>query len=449
MAENPLFDLDIEALDEAAEGQSLSIVGGQGPSPNKRNGAQATPTPNKRRRRSSLLTGVVAAQMKEELEDELAAGALGELEENSYEADDQVDKHCHGCGRSCLSGVSWTNPGEPLHWGLPNRRGLWCRDCFTVWRLRFAPRFKLITMPTYFHNKSPVLTEFELGLVSFISLRREGSERITEQRLNDRMEMITWVLQAFGLPLHAFMVVPISEVTNVSSPSQLVTVKVNGSLQVGAMMPQAAIGSAIGIPRPVNEYCVALKSRGVLLSNEASDSTRVADLCGAQSSAIAVLTHRIDSEPAMSDMTKSEKKASNMVKTSIAAAALLLHSFASADWEDLKEASFSKPMQSLIDAKMEAAHEQLEVYIKEAEAWHTAFGALKLFVKRYREAGTGVQQQPGISIQMAGAGKCANEQTFDLVGPNMHGLGVHSNVSLPGRVRGIPCAMAQTGNSNT
>eukprot|EP00959_Pyramimonas_sp_CCMP1952_P350546 7344402-Pyramimonas_sp.AAC.1 len=37
------------------------------------------------------------------------------------------DKICNGCRRSRLHGVCYVTL-EPLHWGLPDGRGSWCKD---------------------------------------------------------------------------------------------------------------------------------------------------------------------------------------------------------------------------------------------------------------------------------------------------------------------------------
>ena len=60
-----------------------------------------------------------------------------------------VDKGCSGCSRNCVVGRCWVNIDEMIQWALPQQRGLWCRDCFNLWRLCFQSRTTLVMLPCH------------------------------------------------------------------------------------------------------------------------------------------------------------------------------------------------------------------------------------------------------------------------------------------------------------
>ena len=112
----------------------------------------------------------------------------------------EQEKYCRGCSRSSTNGTCWIRLGEEIVWGLPNKRGLWCRDCFSVWRLRFSTRFRLMTMPAHFKTSEEVVKEFEQALVAYVSLRREGLDRIHTSALAQRVDLIHWLFQELVHP---------------------------------------------------------------------------------------------------------------------------------------------------------------------------------------------------------------------------------------------------------
>lgn len=130
-------------------------------------------TPGKRRKTASAASSSVSAQSKSEVDYD-PSGALAELGSIGGD-DDGGDKLCAGCSRSSKTGKCFLNPEEPVPWSLPSSRGAWCRDCFNTWRLWFSGQHKqLVNMPAYFRQNASIKTEFEVVLVSYLSLRRGG-----------------------------------------------------------------------------------------------------------------------------------------------------------------------------------------------------------------------------------------------------------------------------------
>jgi len=352
-----------------------------------------SPTPAKRGRNLKAQQ-VLRSGAKDEDDD--TAGTLAELQGSDEEAgtDADAEKHCSGCQRSSTSGKCWIRPEDPVAWHLPELRGLWCRDCHSVWRLRFQNRMPLVTLPAHFRSKEAIQCEFDLGLVAFISLRRQGLDRVSGPALAERMEMVEWLLAAFGVPLRSFVVMPLAEVPSTTTASQLVTLKISSGFQLGALVCGSQRPGDGRVQRPLDSTGMNLLSKRFLFTNSPGDLPKLAEMFGdapsgsststpASSEPLAV---KVEPDCPTVQLTKSGKKVSQKVKTAISGANLLLHNFEGTEWEDMRERNFSSPLARLMEAKLEAAHEQVESLIVEAEKWHDALCDAKLFAKKYREA---------------------------------------------------------------
>ena len=105
------------------------------------------------------------------------------------------------------------------------------------------------------------------------------------------------------------------------------------------------------------------------------------------------------------DLSKSAKKVWAKVRSATSGAGLLLHNFAGCEWEEMKESSFTTALTKLFEAKLEAAHEQVEPLIKDADKWHAGISCLKIFTKKHREA---VRSRAGQSEKLGKMGELAD-----------------------------------------
>eukprot|EP00972_Heterocapsa_arctica_P116354 16452387-Heterocapsa_arctica.AAC.1 len=355
----------------------------------KRPATSLSPTPTKRR----MKVKVQQAEGFVKEEDDDTGGSLGELEACSEEGGTEAegDKTCSGCQRSANAGRCWIRPVERVVWALPEYRGLWCRDCHSVWRLRFQNRMPLVTLPAHFRSKEAIQCEFDLGLIAFISLRRQGIERISSPVLAERMEMIEWLLTAFGVPLTSFVVMPLAEVPSTTTASQLVTLKCNSGYQLGAMVSDSQRRGNGRVQRPDDSTGMNLLSRRFLWTNISGDLPKLAEMFGVTPSSTMTSPSgssavKVEAGSPLVPLTKSGKKVAQKVRTAIAGASLLLQNYEGTEWDDIKESAFTSPLAKLMEAKLEAAHEQVESLIREADKWHAGLGDAKLFMKKYREA---------------------------------------------------------------
>jgi hypothetical protein len=284
------------------------------------------------------------------------------------EEDDDKRKCCIGCHRNARTGRCFVRPDEEaVAWAFPSGRGCWCRDCYNVWRLRFSQKMPLATMSYHLKQNTTVITEFEVALVSYISLRRNGSDRVNGPALAERMELVEWIAGAFGMPLGRFLVVPISDVVCLASPGFLVTIKNKFGFELGAMVvdENVAAHGGVEVARPGDPSGMQLVSRRVLNTNNITDTAKMGELFGVASVEPQATIVKTETDSSCKDMTKSGKKTHKRVMAAVSAAAILLHSFQGDEWEDMKERSFTKPMEKLMEAQLEAAHEQVDELIQD------------------------------------------------------------------------------------
>jgi hypothetical protein len=70
------------------------------------------------------------------------------------EDDDDKDQACNGCLRSREHGVDLMEPSKKLEWAWKNRKGLWCKDCNTAWRLLHQGSLTLALFAKSLQNES-------------------------------------------------------------------------------------------------------------------------------------------------------------------------------------------------------------------------------------------------------------------------------------------------------
>lgn len=323
-------------------------------------------------------------------QDDAETSALtAELEDQGNNGEALASKGCNGCGRT-TGGQCWINVGELVQWALPNGRGLWCRDCFNVWRLRFSDTSKLCVMPAIMKSNPQQRVEFDFGLVAYISLRREGAERVNGPQLASRVALIKWLMGVLGMPPSpAFIVVPLGDAgTSPMSPSHLVTMKVNGTFQLGAILEdKAASRAGVCVSRPAVATLPTMISRSPLFTDREEDATLLQSLCAATTDTLSLMPLQQDEPQELNtDMPRSAKKAVKELASAIISARLRLPCFATTEWQELRESAFTGTLAKLSEAKLEVAHEQLEEHISLAQHWHDNISQLKLFVKKFRDA---------------------------------------------------------------
>ena len=96
--------------------------------------------------------------------------------------------------------------------GLPDSRGNWCKYCHVFWRLLYSSKCTL-AMFAILLQTSANFNEWELLLVSYLSLKREGLERITESVVLIRRDYFRFCLRMLCLPETPFEIKSLADVT--------------------------------------------------------------------------------------------------------------------------------------------------------------------------------------------------------------------------------------------
>lgn len=179
-----------------AMGSSGMKAAGSGSSGVKAESCTSTPRAKKQK----------AKEEDDNLDDAYALVGLGG--EGSPSAGDPTEKQpCPGCKR--LYGQSGCFiAGGLVQWSLPGGRGAWCRECFNLWRICFQPHCKLFAMHDWLLTSSNY-DEWELCFAAYVSLKREGVERVTELSILGRKSAIEFALRLLSLPSAPFEVMPL------------------------------------------------------------------------------------------------------------------------------------------------------------------------------------------------------------------------------------------------
>jgi hypothetical protein len=89
---------------------------------------------------------------------------------------------CHGCTRTPVCN-DFVRAGDVVSWALPDNRGCWCKDCYTVYRTYYS-RIKSLTMFNHWlRSEDANWHEFVQVLIAYLSLAHEGAKQIRKDTL--------------------------------------------------------------------------------------------------------------------------------------------------------------------------------------------------------------------------------------------------------------------------
>lgn len=158
--------------------------------------------------------------------------------DGSFEA-----KRCLGCFRSSAHGRCYLSASDKREWAS-HGRGLWCRDCYTCWRTTYSTDHSLLVFQQWLTD--PIhRAEFELSLLSFLSLLREGAGRITMSMVMERSRSLSFMLSVLGLSMAPMAAVSLAdaeammksgEITYLD-PNSVVPMKDGPTIRLGVLVP--------------------------------------------------------------------------------------------------------------------------------------------------------------------------------------------------------------------
>ena len=309
---------------------------------------------------------------------EAAADEFGLVVAQPLEDNECEDKECIGCFRSCRNGLCWFSL-LLVAWALPGQRGQWCKDCFNCWRLMFSNQATLIVF-TQWLRRDINFCKWELTLLAYLSLKKDGSDRVSENMVHTRVATLTWSFQAMNVPITRGIISKLSEVNSDSplDPARLVSMaSSSGDRCLGYVREEPRFSTGNFVQRPGERHAV-FKWRSILYTDHRGDMDILRtnfpnDQFALEGdperqivvSAVAVSKHcKID---ALIDWAKTH-----------------LIAFSSSEWPALKESSFTPAFIKFAAFKAEVASEGADDIVSKCDLWTKALTQAKLFIRRYK-----------------------------------------------------------------
>lgn len=202
------------------------------------------------------------------------------------------DKHsrkecCAGCYRDPVLGMDFLIQGQGVTWSLPNSRGLWCKDCFTVWRTCFATSNSLTVFAQRLRS-GEIRAEYDMHLAAYISLKGEGLRTITKEMVQGRVDALHTAMRLLCMPAVPSTVVPLHDLPArlsqqgqrpIVSGESLTTIQTPTGLRLAAFVPTEALDGSV-VRRPVAGLPVI--RQWLPAPSEASDLNNLVALFGGQ-----------------------------------------------------------------------------------------------------------------------------------------------------------------------
>lgn len=297
-------------------------------------------------------------------------------------------KFCAGCKRS-PSSPCFLGPGT-VTWALPNNRGAWCKDCFGCWRLLYAGKATLVMFGLY-SDRPENIGEWEVSWVSYMSLRKEGFDRLSEQQVVARREALGFAAK-MCIPMGAFEIVRVKELSAVKpcgflegiSLTTLATVEDDGRVQreLACMVPAPVGSGASSIERPRDLSWLGYWSRAHISCTKPAEAAELLKDSFGDS--------EFDLAPGVSSAVSSDPgaggcKIHQKMKMVLTFARSQAHALSVATWIDLRESFFTSPIMTLTALKAEASAVDVLPVVREVDEWTCGMSQAKLFLKKYRE----------------------------------------------------------------
>ena len=301
---------------------------------------------------------------------------------------DVEDKPCPGCQRSKFTGVCWLT-GDRILWSLPALRGSWCKDCFNLWRLVWGSKTNLIMFALWLEDSDNLLT-WELHMLAALTIRKEGAERLTAEKVGARVASLQFVFQLSGVPLGPMQLMRFRDLTTFAElePERLVQMlekdgpDFSPCLGYFARPSKSIVGRQI-IERPIMAGRAFLASRSAIATSSAEDVHLFAAAFPASAS---VSEERPDGESQhiVPVATAGDSRINLRVATTVSWAISQLHPYKTKDWTTIKESYFTITTSKFLDLKTALAHEGDEQNVSVVEEWLDKLVFGKLVTKKIR-----------------------------------------------------------------
>lgn len=296
--------------------------------------------------------------------------------------DDPGDKDCNGCGRNAIIGQCWYLGGV-VTWALPKARGSWCKDCYGCWRLMLSTHTTLIGLVVWLRSPRN-FSEWEVLLASYVSLRREGSERITEVMVLQRRATIEFVVKLMGLQLTKGTLVRLTDMhpAKMVDASKLVDM---GAVVVPDSPIQRCLGywcddmpasSSTSVAKPGVQHCM-FSWRATLHTEVAEDRDIIKTQWPEVDAGQGVASSQLAVPSPASQPKTAAKSLVDWVRSQLAP-------YATSTWESVKESAYTSIFAKIAALQTELAAGGDDAQVSVLNNWSNALAQAKVFTKKYR-----------------------------------------------------------------
>ena len=397
---------NLEALEcgaSAGDAASSGAGGAGGASSLQCATAAAITSPAKAAVRSSCRTS--GGRVKEEpMEDGATSTGLSKpLGQSPIKAEDgneeqEEEKFCVGCGRSSVSGKCYIRH-NPLPWGLPDCRGAWCRDCFNCWRLVYSKVCTLVMFAQWLRKPHNAI-EWEFVFVSFLSLKYEGLERVSETMVHNRKCMMEFVFRMLALPTGPFEVMKFADYRGEQVEAGRLISLVSGGHEnqrhrelgyMTSLRQDSLEKDSIRVRRPADHSWTGLPSRAMLATGRSGDIEMVkrqfpeSDLEPLHGN-----SQVVQPQQTITEIAEAKTPLQRKIGAQLQWCSGFLESFQSDGWVAIKESAFTPPSSKVVNLQVEAATSEPDTTLKKLAGWVTSLQHGKAFIKKFKE----YQKQP-------------------------------------------------------
>ena len=78
--------------------------------------------------------------------------------------------------------------------------GVWCRDCANLFRLMFRAKMTMGLFERWVSGSQENRVQWLRLLISYLSLKVEGATHVSQQQIESRLRVLSWVMELLGLP---------------------------------------------------------------------------------------------------------------------------------------------------------------------------------------------------------------------------------------------------------
>ena len=320
-------------------------------------------------------------------EDDWRLGCVAEQSETQTQTTDMAEdefevKNCNGCLRNTVTGRCWIR-GAQVSWALPNTRGGWCKDCHGCWRLMLSSQTTLIALQLWIRDPENLM-QWEFMLIAYLSLRKEGFDRITESMVLQRKVSIEFVLKMLGIPLRPGVLVALTDmeqnsVTDASKLANMTTTLADGQTVrcLGYWRHDFPASACASFSQPGSTNMM-FPWRATLHTEVPQDRDIVKTMWPDLAT---VGPDGIGSQLVPSVLSTASRTCS---KAFFSWARSQLSSYGSAAWESIKESAFTPFFSKIATLQTELAAKGEDAEVGLLEDWSQALGRGKVFTKKYR-----------------------------------------------------------------